>query len=122
MENQSQEANHSAENFQAVGSKDKTQPKLPRIKFLPACDSEAWGMLDYAISKTLDKKLGKKKYNQRLNESGLVIYEVCKEMFGVKETINKLPARENRLQRMMKDLRNKKNLKRQLHLANFIEF
>ena len=87
LENQSQEANHSAEDIQAVGSKDETQPKLPRIKFPPACDSEAWRMLDYAISKTLDKKLGKK-YNQRLNESGLVIYEVCKEIFGVKETIN----------------------------------
>ena len=98
------------------------QPKLPRIKFLPECDSEAWSMLDYAISKTLDKKLGKKKYNQRLNESGLVIYEVCKEILGVKETINKPPAKENRHQRMMKDLRNKKkNLKRQLRLANLDE-
>ena len=79
-------------------------------------------MLDYAISKTRDKKLGKKKYNQWLNESGLVIYEVCKEIFGVKETINKPPARENRRQRMMKDFRNKrKNLKGQLRLANFDE-
>ena len=121
-ENQSQEANHSAEDIKAVGLKDETQPKLPRIKFPPACNSEVWSMLDYAISKTLDKKLGKKKYNQRLNESGLVIYEVCKEIFGEKETINKPPARENRCQRMMKDLRNKeKNLKRQLHLANFDE-
>ena len=40
-ENQSQEANHSAEDIQAVGSKDETQPKLPRIKFPLACDSEA---------------------------------------------------------------------------------
>ena len=112
-ENQSQETNHSAEDIQAVGSKDETQPKLPRIKFPPACDSEAWSMLDYAISKTLDKKLGKKKYNQRLNKRGLVIYEVCKEIFDVKETINKPPTKENRRQRMMKDLRNKKkNLKR----------
>ena len=103
----------------AVGSKDETQPKLPRIKFPPACDSEARSMLDYAISKKLDKKLGKKKYNQRLNESGLVIYEVWKEIFGVKETINKPPAKENRRQRMMKALRNKKkNLKKQLRLAN----
>ena len=40
----------------------------------------------------------------------------------MKETINKPPAKENRRQRMMKDLRNKKrNLKRQLHLANFDE-
>ena len=95
-ENQSQEANNSAEDIQAAGSKDETQPKLPRIKFPPACDSEAWSMFDYAISQTLDKKLGKKKYNQRLDESGLVIYMVCKEIFGVKETINKPPARENR--------------------------
>ena len=121
-ENQSQEANHSVEDIQAVGSKDETKPKLPRIRFRLACDSEAWSMLFYAISKTLDKKLGKKKYNRRLNESGLVIYEVCKEILGVKETINKLPAKENRRQRMMKDLRNKKkNLKRQLRLANFDE-
>ena len=112
-ENQSQEANHSAGDIQAVGLKDETQPKLPRIKFPPACESEAWSMLDFAISKTLDKKLGKKKYNQRL-----VLYEVCKNIFGVKETINKPPARENSCQRMMKDLRNKKkNQKRQLHLA-----
>ena len=84
------------------------------------CKSEAWSMIDYAISKTLDKNLGKKKYNQWLNESGLVIYEVCKEIFGVKETINKPPAKENRCQRMMKDYRNKKkNLKKQLRLANF---
>ena len=118
-ENQSQEANYSAEDIQAVGSKE---PKWPRIKFPPACDSEAWSILDYAISKTLDKKLGKKKYNQRLNESGLVIYEVCKEIFGVKETINKPRAKENIRQRMMRDIRNKKkNLKRQLCLANFDE-
>ena len=51
-ENQSQEANHSAKDIQAVGSKDETQPKLPRIKFPPVCDSEAWNMLDYTISKT----------------------------------------------------------------------
>ena len=121
-EDQSQEANHSAEDIQAVGLKDETQPKLPRIKFLPACDSDALSMLDYAISKTLDKKLGKKKYNQRLNESSLVIYEVCKEIFGVKETINKPPAKENSCKRMMKDLRKKKkNLKRQLCFANFDE-
>ena len=60
-ENQSQEANHSAEHIQAVGSKDEMQLKLPRIKFPPACHFEACSMLDYAISKTLDKKLGKKK-------------------------------------------------------------
>ena len=59
-ENQSQEANHSAEDIQAVGSKDETQPKLPRIKFPPACDSEAWRMLDYAISKALDKNWERK--------------------------------------------------------------
>ena len=59
--------------------------------------------------------LGKKKYNQRLNESGLVIYEVCKKIYGVKETINKPLAKENGRQRMMEDLRNKKrNKKRQL--------
>ena len=45
-ENQSQEANHSAEDIQAVGSKDETQPKLPRIKFPLACDSKAWSMFD----------------------------------------------------------------------------
>ena len=40
----------------------------------------------------------------------------------MKETINKQPAKENRRQRMMKDLRKKKkNLKRQLRLANFDE-
>ena len=82
-ENQSQEANHSAEDIRVVGMKDEMQPKLPRIKFPPA-----WSMLDYAISKTLDKKLAKKKCNQWLNESGLVIYEVYKKIYGVKETIN----------------------------------
>ena len=55
-ENQSQETNHSAKDIQDVGSKDEMQPKLPRIKFPPACDSEAWSMLDYNISNTLDKK------------------------------------------------------------------
>ena len=112
-ENQSQEANHSAGDIQAVGLKDETQPELPRIKFPPACESEACSMLDYAIRKALDKKLGKKKYNQRL-----VLNEVCKNIFGVKETINKPPAKENSHQRMMKDIRNKKkNLKRHFHLA-----
>ena len=84
LENQSQEANHSAENIQAVGLKEKMQPKLPRIKFPPACDSEAWSMLYYAISKTLDKKQRKMKYNQQLNESSLVIYKVCKKIYSVK--------------------------------------
>ena len=79
------------------------QPKLPRIKFPPACDPEAWSMLDYTISKTLDKKLRKKEYSHRLNEGSLVIYEVCKKIDGVKETINKPPAKENRGQRMMKE-------------------
>ena len=118
-ENQSQEANHRAEDIKAIGLKDEIQPKLPRIKFPPACDSETWSILVCAISKTRDKKLGKKK---RLNKSGLVIYKVCKEIFGAKERINKPPAKENRRQRMVKDLRNKKkNLKRQLCLANFDE-
>ena len=43
-ENQSHGANYSAEDIQAVGSKDEMQPKLPRIKFPPACDSEAWSI------------------------------------------------------------------------------
>ena len=54
--NQRQEANHSAEDIQAIESKDEMQPKLQRIKFPPACDSEDWIMLDYTISKTQDKK------------------------------------------------------------------
>ena len=49
-------------------------------------------------------------------------YKVCKRIYGVKEIINKPLAKENRHQRMMKDLRNKqRNLKRQLCFANFDE-
>ena len=56
---QSPEANPSVENIQAVGSKDEMQPKMPRIKFPPACNSEAWSILDYTISKTQNKNAGK---------------------------------------------------------------
>ena len=118
-ENLSQDAYHSAKDIQAVELKIETQPKLPRIKFPPACDSEAWSMLDHILSKTLHKKLGRKKYDQRLNESSQVIYDTCKNIYGLKEENTKTPAKKNRRQRMMQDLRNKKrNLKKQIHLAS----
>ena len=59
-ENQSQEANHSADDTQVVESKDEMQPKLPRIKFPPACDSEAWNMFAIPYTRHYIKKTGEK--------------------------------------------------------------
>lgn len=114
-ENQCQDAYHSAEDIQAVESKDGTQPKLPRNKFPLASDPEAWFMLDNIISKTLRKELGRKKYYKRLNESSKIIYRVCKEICGVREENEKPPPKKDRHQRLMQNLRFKK---RNLKMAN----
>ena len=87
-------------------------PVLPRIKFPPASDTEAWCMLDNIISKTLHKELGNTDYNQRLNESIQIIHNVCIRIYGVKEKNNKPPLKKNRCQRMMQDLIMKRNLKK----------
>ena len=110
---------HSSSSAVHAESKDETQPILPRIKFPPASDMEAWCMLDNIIIKTLHKKLGNKDYNQWLNESSQVIYNVCMRIYRMKEKDNKPPVKKNRCQRMMQDLRMKKrNLKKQIHFAN----
>ena len=67
-ENQSQGAYHSAEDIRATESMEETQPILPRIKFPPSSNTEAWCMLNN-ISKTLYKELRNKDYNQRLTEN-----------------------------------------------------
>ena len=71
-ENQSQDAYHREEDIRADESKDEAQPVLPRMKFPPASDTEAWCMLDNIINKTLQKEVGNKDYNQRLNENSQV--------------------------------------------------
>ena len=101
LENQSQDAYHSAEDILAAKSKDEIQPVLPRIKFPQTFDLEVWCMLDNIINKTLHKELGNNEYNQWLNESSQVIHKVCKRIYGVKEKNNKPPVKKNRCQRMM---------------------
>ena len=118
-ENQSQDAYHSAEDIRAAESNDETQPVLPRIKFPLAFDTEVWCMLDNIINKILHKELGNKDSNQWLNESSLVIYNVCMRIYGVKEKDNEPPAKKNRRQKMIQYLRMKKrNLKKQIRFAN----
>ena len=63
LENQSQVAYHSVEDILAVESKNEMQLILPRIKFPPASDSEAWCMVDNIISKTLHEEQGNKEYH-----------------------------------------------------------
>ena len=51
-------------------------------------------MLDNTISNTLHKELENNKYNQQLNESSQVIYNVCMRIYGVKEK-NKPPVKKD---------------------------
>ena len=54
LENQSQDAYHRAEDILAAESKNEMQPVLPRIKFLPASDTEVWYIVDDIISLAYD--------------------------------------------------------------------
>ncbi|GFN85219.1 reverse transcriptase [Plakobranchus ocellatus] len=123
LENQSQVQNHSAKEIQADNRDDvprhPSSDKRHKINFPPASSGKEWEDLDSKIVLKIDSLLGKSALEHKLATFGDIVYQICLDTFGAKQTQTKCPPQRSRRQLEMDTLRKqKRKLKNQIRAAS----
>lgn len=121
-ENPGQDENHSAGYVHAENSDSALTQSLEerrrKLNLPKACDSQTWEELDAVIVQKLKNLLNKCTLDTKLETFGDIIYETCRERFGIKEPKPKPIPQKSRRQREMDNIRSKKrSLKKRMKNA-----
>ena len=126
LEDQGQDANHSAADIQAFTSDEEfvqaLDAKREKLNLPPSNARDEWEQLDRKLVQKLDALIGKSTLDHKLATYGDIIYATCRDILGVQQPKEKKLPQKSRRKRMMEKLRlQKKNLRKQMKTATEAE-